>query len=151
MQAVGKLVAGIMEGECRDNERSLVESHRPQASSSAAWEPAFGPHKRACRTSVADSTAASWATTADTCTNFCSHELSSFGYGLCVAISTAPSMEVSCATMVEHVAAHLDGKPAESSKLVSTTVREVVGKNIAQFVVCPLGTVFVSTWSTLRR
>jgi hypothetical protein len=67
-----------------------------------------------------------------------------------MAISTAPSIEVSGAMMVERMAAHLDGKPAESSKLVSATVREVVGKNIAQFVVCPLGTIFVCNWPTLR-
>jgi hypothetical protein len=143
MQAMGELVAGILEGECRDNERSLVESHRPQASSSAAWEPAVGPGKRACRTSVTDNATAAWAVTADACTNFCSHEQSSFGYGLCMAISTAASIEVSCATTAESVAAHLEGKPVESSNLVSAKVREVVGKNIDQFLVCPLCTLIV--------
>jgi hypothetical protein len=143
MQAMEELLAGILEGECRDNEESLAETHRPQESSSAPWEPSVGPERRACRTSVTDNATASWAATADCCTNFCSHEQSSFGYGLCMAVTTAPSLEVTCATTAECVAAHLEGKPTETSKLVSTTVCEVVGKNIARFVVCPPYTAFV--------
>jgi hypothetical protein len=137
MQAMGELVAGVLEGECRDNEQSLVESHRPQASTSAAWVPAVGPDKCACRANVTANATAEWASTAAACINFCSHEQSSFGYGLCMAISTEPSMEVCCDTTAECVAAHLEGKPVETSMLLSAIVQEMVGKNIAQFVVCP--------------
>jgi hypothetical protein len=103
----------------------LEESHRPrsrrsptapQAVSTVTWVPPVQPVQRGCRASMTANKTATWAATAATCTNFCSHKQSSFGYGQCMAVSSDPMMGVNCPTTAECVTAHLEGKPAESFK-----------------------------------
>jgi hypothetical protein len=135
MQAMTMLLNGILEQECRTSERSLVVLHK-SSSQSGPWEPTVILHKRGCRSTVTDNATATWEKTADADTNFCSHEQSSIGYGLCLAVSSSGTpLEVVTTTTAESIAAHLEGKATETAKLVSAGFQELVGRHIAIFMV----------------